>query len=719
MFALGRSRRVKTPTVLQMEAAECGAAALGIILGYYGRWIPLSELRVSCGVSRDGSNAVNVLAAARALGMDARGFRRPPEEVLAGRFPVIAFWRSNHFVVVEGVRRNTVFLNDPAAGPRWVTVDEFTRDFSGVTLEIWPTADFRRGGRPQGTWRLIAGRLTGAGPAIALLTLTALPLGLLSVVMPAFTRVFIDNVLVAELESWRRPMLAAFALVIALQAGFLIVQQRALAKLQNWLAITQSPRFVWHLLTVPIAYFAERQTGDFAQRLQANDRIATLIGGQLGAALLQTIVACATGIAMVLYQPWLALVAITAALTSALSLAWVSRLRANAVERMRSEQSKLYGQTITTLQNIENVKSIGAENESFARWAGHQGNLLNVEQRLSAIDAMTSVAPQLLFGLANGAVFGIGALLVMNGALSLGSISAFLMLMMSFTAAVQTLVEIVGELQESRGDLVRLQDTYSQSPDWRFQLPSQPLRADPVAGRIEVRGVTFGYDRFRPPLIDGFDLKIEPGGSIALVGGSGSGKSTLGRLCSGLLRPWSGEVLIDGTPIVDWDRDRLAASVGVVEQDIVLFDGTIRDNVTLWDPSIPQQTVFQVLKEVDLLDKVMSLPGNLQSVLAEGGRNLSGGQRQRLDIARALVRQPRVLILDEATSALDAVSERDVLAAVRRLGCTVIMVAHRLSTIRDCDEIIVLSEGKVVERGRHEELVRLGGVYSKLLEEEA
>ncbi len=719
MIALWRQRRARTPTILQMEAAECGAAALGMILAYYGRWLPLAELRTVCGVSRDGSNAFNVLAAARSFGMDARGFRRSAEEIFAGRLPVIAFWRQNHFVVVEGVRHGTVFLNDPAIGPRKVSRAEFTQDYSGITLEIWPTADFKRGGRPQRSWTLIKERLRGGGPAISVVALTTVPLGLLSIAVPAFMSIFIDNVLVNELEDWRRPLVVIFIAALALQAVLLVFQQRLLVRIQNWLTITQSSRFMWHLLIAPVAYFAARQTGDFAQRLQANDRIATLIGGQLGSAALQAVVALATGAAMILYQPWLAGVAITAALASSLVLAYVSRWRATAVERMRSDQSKLYGETISTLQNIENVKSIGAENESFARWTGHQGNLLNVEQRLSAIDATTAVAPLLLFGLANGAVFGVGAMFVMRGELSLGSFSGFILLMATFTSAVETLVDIIGQFQESRGDLIRLQDTFLQAPDWRFEPPGGALHTDAMAGRLEVRGLTFGYDRLRPPLIENFDLTVEPGGSVALVGGSGSGKSTLGRLSSGLLTSWAGGVTIDGVSLADWDRDRLAASLGVVEQDVVLFDGTVRENVTLWDPSISQQDVFEVLKEVDLLDKVMSLPGKLEAVLSEGARNLSGGQRQRLDIARALVRNPRLLILDEATSALDAVSERDVLLAVRRLGCTVIMVAHRLSTIRDCDEIIVLEEGKVVERGRHEDLVKHGGAYTQLIEDEA
>jgi NHLM bacteriocin system ABC transporter peptidase/ATP-binding protein len=621
--------------------------------------------------------------------------------------------------VVEGVRRGTVYLNDPAIGPRKVSRAEFTQDYSGITLEIWPDADFKKGGRPQRSWTLIKERLRGAGPAISVVALTTVPLGLLSIAVPAFMSIFIDNVLVNELEDWRRPLIVIFIAALALQAVLLLFQQRLLVMVQNWLTITQSSRFMWHMLIAPVAYFSARQTGDFAQRLQANDRIATLIGGQLGSAALQAVVALATGTAMILYQPWLAGVAVTAALASSLVLAYVSRWRATAVERMRSDQSKLYGETISTLQNIENVKSIGAENESFARWTGHQGNLLNVEQRLSAIDATTAVAPLLLFGLANGAVFGVGATFVMSGELSLGSFSGFILLMATFTSAVETLVDIIGAFQESRGDLIRLQDTFLQAPDWRFEPPGDALHADAMAGRLEVRGLAFGYDRLRPPLIENFDLTVEPGGSVALVGGSGSGKSTLGKLSSGLLTPWAGGVAIDGVPLADWDRDRLAASLGVVEQDVVLFDGTVRENVTLWDSSISQQDVFEVLKEVDLLDKVMSLPGKLEAVLSEGARNLSGGQRQRLDIARALVRKPRLLILDEATSALDAVSERDVLLAVRRLGCTVIMVAHRLSTIRDCDEIIVLEDGKVVERGRHEDLVKHGGAYSQLIEDEA
>jgi ATP-binding cassette, subfamily C, bacterial len=411
-------RRAKTPTVLQMEAVECGAASLGMILGYYGRWIPLSELRVLTGVSRDGSNARNMLTVARSFGLEAHGFRRSADEVLEGRFPVIVFWGFEHFLVVEGCRRDTVFLNDPASGPIRISRQEFAETYSGVTLEFEPTASFKRGGHRQATWPLIAERLRGAGLPIAIVFLCALPLGILSILIPAFTRIFIDDVLIRELEDWLRPLLAAFLFALVVQATLTAIQQRMLAKLQNWLSITQSSRFVWHLMTLPLSFFSQRRTGDFAQRLQANDRIAELIGGELGSAALQVVVASATASAMLLYQPLLALVAIAAGLISALGLAYVSRLRANAVERMRAYQALLYAQTITTIQNIEHVKSIGAENESFMKWAGQQASLVNVEQRLSIINAATAVVPQFLFGLANAAVFGFGGLLVMRGELS-------------------------------------------------------------------------------------------------------------------------------------------------------------------------------------------------------------------------------------------------------------------------------------------------------------
>ena len=718
----GRHRRVRTPTVLQMEAVECGAAALGIVLGYFGRIVPLEELRVRCGVSRDGSKAGNVLRAAREYGLNAKGLRLETTTVLQGPFPVIVFWNFNHFVVVEGIGRNKVWLNDPGVGPRSVAIDEFDESFTGVVLRLEPGPDFHRGGRQPrilprlGRW--LAGSNAALGFFFAISVLMVVP----GILIPGFTLIFIDHYLVNEDRDWLRPLLVGMLVTLVARGALHWLLLYSLRRIELRLALANSARFLWHVLRLPIEFFQQRYVGDISNRVNANDRVATLLSGDLGASLFHALTILFFIAVMVFYDPTLTLISVGFAGINVTMILLVRRLRTDLSMRLQQEQAKLFGSSVAGLQLIETLKASGGEDDFFARWAGYQTRVANTRQRLSLLTQITAVMPTFLAAAGTAAILGLGGLTVMDGGMTIGALVAFQSLAISFNTPIQRLVEIGGRVQEINADLARLDDVMAYERDRPFRKRDDDRPAGAVLtsrarldGRITLENVSFGYSRLDPPLIEGFSLTLEPGGRIALVGGSGSGKSTLAKLATGLYPPWAGTVKLDSVPLADLPRDLVANSLSVVDQDIFLFEGTVRDNLTLWDASVPHEAVTQAAKDAAVHDVIAERPEGYDGRVDEGGRNFSGGEAQRLEIARALVTEPSILVLDEATSALDPATEAFVFDSLRRRGCSCIVIAHRLSTIRDCDEIIVLDRGKVVERGRHAELIDADGPYARLV----
>jgi NHLM bacteriocin system ABC transporter peptidase/ATP-binding protein len=720
MISLLRGRhRVSTPTVLQMERTECGPAALAIILGYFGRRVPLEELRAVCGVSRDGSKASSIVRAAERYGLEAEGVRCSADEVLAGPFPVIVFWNFNHFLVVEGASRTKVYLNDPAIGPRTVTPKEFSQAFSDVALHFKRGSTFTRGGRAPGLTSRLGQRLTGYGPTMGFIAWLSLMLVVPGLMLPGAIRIFIDDVLINQFHSWVIPLLIGMTCMFILQALLTMVQELALLRMELRLTLDHSARFAWHVLRLPIEFFSQRFTGDIANRVTANDRVAQLLARDCGHTAAMCFTAAILGIVMVLYNPILAAIAIAGVIVNAVTLQLVARALADVSLRLQTEQGKLYAISVVGIQSIETLKSTGTEGDFFAKWAGHHARALNSEQQLMIYQQASSLVPPLVATLTAAAVLGVGALQVIDGVLSIGTLVAFQSLLVSFSAPIAQLMATASKVQQAGADLARLDDVLHYERDWRFpETPPPPTDAF-AAGHLTLKDVSFGYSPLEPPLIENFSLDVAPGQWVALVGGSGSGKTTVGKLITGINEPRSGEIRIDGLTLKEWGRERLAHIVTSVDQDIRLFKGTLHDNVTLWDETTSYRSVLAAIADAGLSDVLKNLSGNIQGAIDEGGRNLNGGQRQRIEIARAFVQEPAVLVLDEATSALDSVSENAILDAVRRRGMTCILVAHRLSTIRDCDEIIVLEHGKIVERGTHASMMQSDGPYSKLIKSEA
>ncbi len=712
---------VRTPTVLQVEAVECGAAALGIILGYYGRVVPLEELRVACGVSRDGSKATNIVKAARGYGLTARGYKKEPDELRALAPPFIAFWHFSHFLVIEGFGRHGVYVSDPAGGRRVATYDEFDQAYTGVVLTFEPGPDFRKGGSRPSLLAAMRKRLRGSEWALAFVVLASLGLVVPGIVIPIFSQIFVDQYLVQGSQEIIFPLLIGMLLTAFLRAALTWLQLHYLLGLQTKLAISMSSTLFWHTLRLPIEFYGQRYAGEVGSRVTINDRIAQLLSGQVATTALNVITVLFYVVVMFQYDIILTLIGVFFAALNFVALRFVSRMRIDTNQRLLLEQGKLTGVSMGGLQSIESLKATGSESDFFVRWAGLEAKLLEAQQELGTRTQVVSGVPTMLTALATAAVLGVGALRVMSGDLTIGMLVAFQTLMTSFMAPIGQMVTLGTTLQESRGDLNRVEDVLRYEPD-----PQVPAKIDSeeeipqdmpaeLSGYLQLQDLTFGYSRLEAPLIEGFSLTLEPGSRVALVGASGSGKSTVAKLVSGLYPPWKGEILFDGRPRANVPHDLLTSSLAMVDQDISLFGGTVKENLTLWDHTITQSSLVRAARDACIHDDVAARKGGYESEIEEDGGNFSGGQRQRLEIARALVDDPTIVIFDEATSALDPTTESNIDDNLRRRGCTCLIIAHRLSTIRDCDEIIVLDRGKVVQRGTHEQMRDVDGPYARLI----
>jgi len=712
------ARRVRTPTLLQMEAVECGAVALGIVLAYHGRIVPLPELRRECGISRDGSNAANLVRAARRYGLVARGYSRDVQDLRELELPFIVFWNFNHFVVVEGFAANAVYVNDPALGHRRVTPAEFEEAFTGVVLVFSLGPEFRRGGAWPSVGRSLRRRLSGMGGALAFVVLTGFLLVLPGLSFAALTQVFLDEVLIQGQERWLRGLCLAMVVMVLVQALLKGLQLSSLRHLRLALTARGSARYFRHLLRLPIDFYSQRYAGEVSARSLLEARVAGVLSGQLAQTTVDVVMLGFYAAAMFLLEARLTWFGIASAVLNFLALRKLSSWRVEANMRLLQDEGKLAGLAIAGLQNIETIKASGLEAGFFRRWAGHQAKASNARTSIESTNELLGVLPDLLGSLTSVAVLVVGSLYVIDGRLTIGGLVAFRILMGSFLRPVTSLVRLGGTLQELRGDLARLDDVLEQPADPLALTALAELPADaPVRlrGELELREVTFGYNPMAPPLLAGFSLSLKPGQRIALVGGSGSGKTTIANIVCGLYQPWSGEVLFDGRPRSEVPAAVLANSLARVDQDLLLFEGSVRDNLTLWDASVPVALLERTCEEAEIMGPVRATLGGVEGLLAEDGTNLSGGERQRLEIARALVNDPSILVLDEATSALDAESERAVVERIVQRGCACLIVAHRLSTIRDCDEIIVLERGSVVERGTHADLWSRGGAYARLI----
>lgn len=716
-----KARRRKTPTILQVEAAECGAASLGMIAARHGAWIRVERLRELCGVSRDGAKASGILKAARAIGFEARGFRVELEAIDEIELPAIIFTDFNHFLVLEGFNAKRVFLNDPAMGRRSVGWDQFDEMFTGVVLTFKPEASFQRTQERENVVVSLLRRTVGFRIAIALVLVISLGLVLPGIALPVFSRLFVDEVLINSNANWLPALLGGMGVTALVRFALTEMQRATLLRVEAQFASAGARAILGHVLKLPLSYFGTRYTGDIADRVDLADGLASLLIGQLAQLALNGITAVFFAAMMVLYSPIVAACVMVLSLLTLILIAFTTRLASELHRKLAIEDAKLDGIALAGLRDIETYKAAGSEQSLFQRWLSGKIKLVALEQSLGRLTIPVQAAQGLVGAITAAIVLIVGGREVMAGEFSIGTLVALQTLASSFMAPVIGLAGSITEFQQAGSFTERIDDVLNHPVDARFAAtgpndPSpQPPEPQGSAGALTFEDVSFGYNPLDPPLVEGFNLVVEPGKRVALVGGSGSGKSTLGRLAAGLLHPLDGKVTLGGHCLSTPGASN-GGSIAYVDQETVLFEGTVRDNLTLWDRTIHERQMVQAAKDADVHTVIASRPGHYASTVKENGLNFSGGQRQRLEIARALALEPAILILDEATSALDTVAEAKVMENIIARGCSLVIIAHRLSTIRDCDEIIVLDRGVPVERGTHDQLMANQAHYASLVE---
>lgn len=717
---MGRTR-VRTPIVLQMEAVECGAASLGIILGYYRKFLPLEQLRELCSVNRNGSNAANVLDAAESLGLEGAGYTYSAKEVAHQQPPFILHWGFEHFLVFEGCdeKKGEVYLNDPAVGHRTVPWEEFEGMFTGIALILRPGAAFAPSGKRDGVWKELAENLIKDKRAVLFLLGVEISLALVNLALPVISQVFFDDVASYKHREWLFDVLLGLGVGLVLRSTLVFLRSSCLLRWQGEMTVRESAAFLFRVLHLPTSFFQTRSPGEIAARVQLHESIASFVTGKLATAVLDVFLAIFYLWLLWLYSPKLTMIGVTFTAVN-LSVAYMScRWLLEQQMKLQQEAGRMYGICVAGIMSLETLKANGNEDDFFAQWAEANAGYLSMVQKQEYYSQYISFVPALLAGLNTALIMAVGGFSIMDGLMSIGIFVAFQSLMSSFQEPVGNIVNISQGIQLAQSQMMKVRDVWRYpAPEGKEFVPGAlAAGAAKLSGRLELKEVNFGYAHGERPLIKRLNLVLEPGHRVAIVGRSGSGKSTLARLVAGLYEPWSGEILFDGIPAREVPPDVKAQSVAVVEQEIFLLEGTIAENIALFNPMVSRQDIVQAAKDAMIDEDISRRASGYDAPVAEGGCNFSGGQKQRLEIARALASNPSILVLDEATSALDPVTEREIMKNIRRRGCACFIVAHRLSTIRDCDEIIVLKKGRVVQRGTHEELLESGGYYSQLVQE--
>ena len=710
---------VKVPVILQMEAVECGAASLAMVLAYYKKWIPLEQVRIDCGVSRDGSNAANIVQAAKSYGLEAKARLLTVEKLKENAAcPCILWWNHEHFVVLDGfTSKGTAKLNDPAVGRVEVSAEAFAKKYSLMCIELKPGPDFVPGGKRASVFSFLRERGRDNLKALLFVMLAALPPAVTGLLIPQFARIYTDHILSGENPEWLFGFLVLFAALILFQFFAETIRIYSIIRSTGKLSIGSSASFLWHVFRLPLDFFAQRMTGDIASRQSENDKVSNVLVSRIAPTLIQMVLLIFYVVVMVRYSLVLTLVGLFTVVLNLYLVRYISEKQME-ISRSQSRDKNLASAVLMNgIRMIETIKAAGAENGFFTNWSDHQASSHRAQVSGEKIEQYLSPLPSLIQQISDVIVLSLGTFLMIRGTMTAGAFLAFQALLSAFYTPANKLLAAGKSIQETRTSMERIEDVLNYPPALDLSAPDPSLLkgAEKLSGELKMENVTFGYSPLAEPLIRDFSADIKPGAMIALVGFSGSGKSTIAKLIAGLYKPWSGSITFDGKTHDEILRPVFTGSVAVVDQDVVLFNDTIASNIKMWDESIADFEMILAARDADMHEGILKRKGAYQHRLEEGGRDLSGGQRQRLEIARALAVDPTIIVMDEATSALDAATEQAVAQSIRARGITCIIVAHRLSTIRDCDEIIVLDHGLITERGTHEKLMEKGGLYSRLV----
>ena len=704
------------PVVMQLEALECGAAALDMVLAYFGLWIPLEQIRKDCGVSRDGSNLKSIYRAAKKYGLSPRAFKCDAETLKTeAAYPCIVFWEFNHFVVLDGFKKDRVYLNDPARGKITIPFEEFSKSYSGVCMMFEPSEDFQSGGRPASILKFAVQRLTGTLPVFMMVIMTTLIASLSGILMPAFSRFFVDHLLTRADTQWAGGFFVLLGLVILSQVLSLVIKAVYMLRLQGKMAAIANASFLWHILRLPVEFFEQRMAGDIVNRQQSNQQITNILINTFTPLLLDSLAMAFNLLIMINYSPFLALVGIISVGVNLILAHVISEKRINITRVQMRDAANLNGATVSGIDMIETIKSAGAENGFFTRWAGFQANANNQAVKFARLNQTLGQIPPLVSLLMSNLILFLGVRLIIRGEWTIGLVSAFTGYLTAFSNPAAMLINAGQQLQEMRTQMERVQDVfkYPLAEGQEEALPDTDLAK--LSGLVEMKNVTFGYNKLVDPILRNFSMRVEPGKSVAIVGPSGCGKSTAAKLLTGLYPAWEGEILFDGKPISQIPRSIFTSSAACVTQDITLFEDTIANNIRMWDKSIENFEVILAARDAVIHDDIIEREGDYSAPVLEGGKNFSGGQRQRIEIAGVLAQDPRIIIMDEATSALDSQTEYKIMKAIAARGITRIIISHRLSIIRDCEEIIVMKNGEILDRGTHSELLGRCEYYAELI----
>ena len=711
------STYTKTPTIYQMEATECGAASLSMVFAYFGKHLPLEQMRIETGVSRDGCNAGNIMRCAKRYGFECHGYRKEPEDLRKLQPPCIIHWNFNHFVVFEGFKGKYAYINDPALGRRKLTAQELDDAFTGIVLTFKPTENFTKVKKKNTLMKFVQARVSGQFGVLFKLLFVGLLLVFPGLVFPVLSQVFMDDILVGGNTAWFTKLIILMCATILLQAGLTIYRNKILVRFQKKMVLLSARDFLHNLFRLPISFFDQRYAGDLVGRVSNNANVSDFLAGELAETVLNIFVVAFYLVLLILYSPVLTAIALASVVINLIVVKISSTVISNFMIKLQQDIGKLSGSVCAGLSITSTLKASGAETEYVSRILGYNAKTIVLEQKLSKYQQIINAIPDATKMLADVLLILVGGSLVIEGEMTIGMLFAFTSLFGSFSEPIDKLVGFVKNIQTTKADISRVEDIMKYSLDDKFNddTKKQNIKTK-LDGSVELRDISFGYSRLKPPIVSEFGFKINCGASIALVGSSGCGKSTISKVISGLYEPWTGELLFDGIPAKEIPNEVLNASISTVSQSITLFSGSVRDNLTMWNSNISESDMIAAAKDACIHDVISQKPGGYDFQLTEGASNLSGGQRQRLEIARALVTNPTVLIMDEATSALDPVVEKKIMDNIKRRGCTCVIVAHRLSAIRDCDQIVVMARGgKIAQQGTHDELSKVEGHYSTFI----